>query len=51
MELEVILGNPVRLAREKGIEMARVGTMYAFLKTMQDRRNELRQAEKKKGKL
>ena len=35
MELEVILANPIRLAREKGINMPRLQTMYALLKTAQ----------------
>ena len=35
MELEVILGNPIRLAREKGLDMPRLQTMYALLKTAQ----------------
>lgn len=45
MELEVILGNPVRIARAKGVELPRVQTLYALLKSAQERRN------KKKGKL
>lgn len=40
MELEVILGNPVRLARAKGVEMPRLQAMYALLKMAQMRRNE-----------
>lgn len=32
MELEVILGNPIRVAREAGLEMPRVQTLYALLK-------------------
>lgn len=38
MELEVILGNPVRLARKQGIEMPRLQTMYALLKRAQEAR-------------
>ncbi|KAK5091152.1 hypothetical protein LTR05_001332 [Lithohypha guttulata] len=38
MELEVILGNPVRLAREKGVDMPRLQTMYALLKMAQTKR-------------
>ncbi|KZW04402.1 2-dehydropantoate 2-reductase [Exidia glandulosa HHB12029] len=40
MELEVILGNPIRLARAKGVEMARLESMYALLKLAQRRRRE-----------
>lgn len=43
MELEVILGNPIRIAREKGIEMPRLQTMYALIKAAQGNR------EKSKG--
>ena len=35
MELEVILGNPIRIASEHGIEMPRLQSMYAFLKLAQ----------------
>lgn len=40
MELEAILGNPIRMAREKGVEMPRVQSMYALLKMAQARRDE-----------
>jgi 2-dehydropantoate 2-reductase len=40
MELEVILGNPIRAARAKGIDMPRLQTMYALLKMAQTRRDE-----------
>lgn len=39
MELEVILGNPVRLAREKGVNMPRLHAMYSLLKMAQKRRD------------
>ncbi|KAK5118282.1 hypothetical protein LTR62_002795 [Meristemomyces frigidus] len=39
MELEVILGNPLRIAREKGVVMPRVESMYALLKLMQRNRD------------
>lgn len=32
MELEVILGNPIRIARDAGLAMPRVQTLYALLK-------------------
>lgn len=32
MELEVILGNPVRIARRKGISMPRLQTLYALIR-------------------
>jgi 2-dehydropantoate 2-reductase len=38
MELEVILGNPVRLAREKGLEMPRLQALYALLRKAQENR-------------
>lgn len=44
MELEVILGNPIRIARGKGLEMPRLQTMYALLKAAQENR------EREKGK-
>jgi 2-dehydropantoate 2-reductase len=39
MELEVILGNPIRLAREKGFGMPRMQTMYALIKKAQQNRD------------
>jgi 2-dehydropantoate 2-reductase len=39
MELEVILGAPIRIAREKGIEMPRLQSMYALLKMAQTNRD------------
>ena len=48
MELEVILGNPVRLARAKGIEMPRLQAMYALLKMAQTRRDEKNTEKKRK---
>lgn len=38
MELEVILGNPIRIARRRGLEMPRLQTMYAVLRKCQERR-------------
>ncbi|KAI1434238.1 2-dehydropantoate 2-reductase [Xylaria sp. CBS 124048] len=35
MELEVILGNPVRAARRAGVAMPRLQTVYALLKSLQ----------------
>ncbi|KAK5947199.1 hypothetical protein PMZ80_001346 [Knufia obscura] len=40
MELEVILGNPIKLGREKGLDMPRLQTMYALLKTAQATREQ-----------
>jgi len=48
MELEVILGAPIRIARDKGISMPRLQSMYALLKMAQTNRD--RRAEEK-GKL
>ncbi|KAI1493416.1 ketopantoate reductase PanE/ApbA-domain-containing protein [Biscogniauxia mediterranea] len=44
MEIEVILGNPVRIARRAGVEMPRLQSLYALLRSMQEVR------EKKAGK-
>ena len=38
MELEVILGNPIRIAREKGLEMPRLQALYALLRKAQENR-------------
>ncbi|EME45257.1 hypothetical protein DOTSEDRAFT_87653 [Dothistroma septosporum NZE10] len=42
MELEVILGNPIRIARAKGFEMPRLQTMYALIKKAQENRDKAR---------
>ncbi|CCF37840.1 2-dehydropantoate 2-reductase [Colletotrichum higginsianum] len=47
LELEVILGNPVRIARAHGVEMPRLQTLYALLKSAQAMREE----KANKGKL
>ncbi|GAM86512.1 hypothetical protein ANO11243_045260 [Dothideomycetidae sp. 11243] len=49
MELEVILGEPVRAARRKGLEMPRLESMYALLKMAQQERD--RRAKEQKSKL
>lgn len=46
MELEVILGNPVRIARGRGVELPRMQTLYALLGSAQ-RVRERRRAEEK----
>jgi len=46
MELEVILGNPIRIAREHGLEMPRMQSLYALLKMAQTRRDEAKKAAK-----
>ena len=38
MELEVILGAPIRLAKDKGLELPRLQTIYALIKSKQKRR-------------
>lgn len=38
MELEVILGNPIRIARQMGIEMPRLQSLYALLRMAQEKR-------------
>ncbi|KAG8865366.1 hypothetical protein FRB96_000256 [Tulasnella sp. 330] len=40
MELEVILGNPIRAAKAKGADMPRLQAMYALLKMAQKRRDD-----------
>ncbi|CAK4032392.1 2-dehydropantoate 2-reductase [Lecanosticta acicola] len=45
MELEVILGNPIRIARDKGFEMPRLQTMYALIKKAQEHRDNNRQSK------
>jgi ketopantoate reductase len=45
MELEVILGNPIRLAREKGFDMPRMQTMYALIKKAQENRDVKRESK------
>jgi 2-dehydropantoate 2-reductase len=39
MELEVILGNPIRIAREHGLEMPRLQSLYALLRMAQQNRD------------
>ncbi|RMZ87020.1 hypothetical protein DV736_g5760, partial [Chaetothyriales sp. CBS 134916] len=39
MELEVILGNPIRLAKAKGFDMPRLQSLYALMKFKQKRRD------------
>lgn len=40
MELEVILGAPIRIAKAKGLDMPRLQAMYALLKTAQRNREQ-----------
>ncbi|KKA27616.1 hypothetical protein TD95_001749 [Thielaviopsis punctulata] len=40
LELEVILGNPVRIARERGVQMPRLQALYALLRSAQWMRQE-----------
>lgn len=42
MELEVILGNPVRIARERGASLPRMQSLYALLKSAQEVRDKER---------
>ncbi|KAI1498979.1 ketopantoate reductase PanE/ApbA-domain-containing protein [Biscogniauxia marginata] len=48
MELEVILGNPVRIARGAGVEMPRLQSLYALLRSMQEVREREQKAVKEK---
>lgn len=49
MELEVILGNPLRIAKRQGLHMPRLQSLYALLKMAQVRRRE--EAAEAKAKL
>jgi ketopantoate reductase len=46
MELEVILGNPVRIARKAGFEMPKLQSLYALLRSMQQTRQGGKRREK-----
>ncbi|KAI0477185.1 2-dehydropantoate 2-reductase [Xylariaceae sp. FL0804] len=46
MELEVILGNPVRIAKSAGVAMPRLQSVYALLQSMQKTREEKQAKEK-----
>ncbi|KAI0168988.1 ketopantoate reductase PanE/ApbA-domain-containing protein [Hypoxylon sp. FL1284] len=46
MELEVILGNPVRIARAAGVEMPKLQSLYALLRSMQKVREDRKAKEK-----
>lgn len=45
MELEVILGNPIRIAKAHGLEMPRMQTLYALLKKAQQNRDQKRSSK------
>ncbi|KAB5583319.1 ketopantoate reductase PanE/ApbA-domain-containing protein [Coniochaeta sp. 2T2.1] len=49
LEVEVILGNPVRIARARGVELPRMQSLYALLRSMQRVREGM--GEGVKGKL
>ncbi len=51
LELEVILGNPVRIARERGVDMPRAQSLYALLRMAQARKIEEKQNKAPKSKL
>jgi 2-dehydropantoate 2-reductase len=40
MEIEVILGNPIRIARKRGLEMPRLQTLYAMVRMAQEVREQ-----------
>ena len=46
MEIEVILGNPIRIARERGFEMPRLQTLYAMVRMAQEVRDKKREGSK-----
>jgi 2-dehydropantoate 2-reductase len=49
LELEVILGNPIRIARASGVEMPRLQSMYSLLGMAQRRRDEEREKNKRES--
>ncbi|KAL8400817.1 hypothetical protein RB594_001003 [Gaeumannomyces avenae] len=51
LELEVIVGNPVRIARAKGVEMPRLQSVYALLRSMQELKGREREREAQKKKV
>ncbi|KAH7351385.1 2-dehydropantoate 2-reductase [Pyrenochaeta sp. MPI-SDFR-AT-0127] len=46
MEIEVILGNPIRIARQRGFEMPRLQTLYALVRMAQEVRDTPKTASK-----
>ncbi|KAF1830125.1 2-dehydropantoate 2-reductase [Decorospora gaudefroyi] len=46
MEIEVILGNPIRIARERGFEMPRLQTLYALVRMAQEVRDQRKEGSK-----
>lgn len=51
MELEVILGNPIRIARRHGVDMPRLQTLYALLRAAQSQRTKERESSKRPSNL
>ncbi|KAK7557100.1 2-dehydropantoate 2-reductase [Phyllosticta citricarpa] len=49
LELEVILGLPIRIARQRGVELPRLQTVYALLKSAVRERDARLKAEKEEG--
>ncbi|OAL02952.1 2-dehydropantoate 2-reductase [Phaeosphaeriaceae sp. SRC1lsM3a] len=45
MEIEVILGNPIRIARSRGFEMPRLQTLYALVRMAQEVRDAKKQSK------
>jgi 2-dehydropantoate 2-reductase len=50
LELEVIVGNPVRIARARGVELPRMQSLYALLRSAQSVREQKKSEGKGKGK-
>jgi 2-dehydropantoate 2-reductase len=46
LEIEVILGNPIRLARKRGLEMPRLQSLYALVRMAQEVRDRRREGSK-----
>jgi 2-dehydropantoate 2-reductase len=46
MEIEAILGNPIRIARERGFEMPRLQTLYAMVRMAQEVRDKRKEGSK-----
>jgi 2-dehydropantoate 2-reductase len=46
LEIEVILGNPIRLARRRGLEMPRLQSLYALVRMAQEVRDKKKSSSK-----
>lgn len=51
LEIEVILGNPLRIARKMGVDLPRAQTLYALLRSAQKLRHGQDSSQALRGKL